>query len=188
MPSDMETKKINIALIEHNNGQIPGLPRNPRLWSEKELDKLKNSLTETPELLEARPPLVVSHNGTFVCIGGNMRLEAMREMGMTEIPVVVLASELSKRKLKEIAVKDNSQFGSWDMDALANEWSDYPLADYGLLIYDAPEESHDSDATPIDDKEKVEIELTPDEYSFVAENLRRLAPTPEEAVLKILGL
>ena len=29
-------------------------------------------------------------------------------------------------------MKDNGSFGAWDYDALANEWDDLPLADWGV--------------------------------------------------------
>ena len=47
-------QRIAIDLIEMNTGQIAGLPSNPRQWTKAQLDKLKASIEETPELLEAR--------------------------------------------------------------------------------------------------------------------------------------
>ena len=35
-------------------------------------------------------------------------------------------------KLREIIIKDNGSFGSWDYDMLANEWDDLPLSDWGV--------------------------------------------------------
>jgi hypothetical protein len=35
-------------------------------------------------------------------------------------------------KLREIVIKDNGAFGSWDYDMLANEWDDLPLSDWGV--------------------------------------------------------
>ena len=35
--------------------------------------------------------------------------------------------------MKEIVIKDNGSFGSWDYDTLANEW-DGPLEDWGINI------------------------------------------------------
>ena len=186
----MQIKKINIALIEPNNGQIPGLPKNPRSWSVKEMDKLKASIQETPELAELRPPIVIQNGTGFVVIGGNMRYFALKENGAAEVTCIILPADLPLSRLKEIAIKDNSQFGAWDYDALANEWGDYPLADYGIPVYDMPEVSApgDGNAKPVDDRVVIEIELTPDEFHFVADKLRQLAPTPEEAVIKALGL
>lgn len=184
----METKTLNISQIEPNNGQLKGIPRNPRKWSTRELDKLKRSLIETPELAEVRPPLVAKKGETYICIGGNMRLEALKEAGKEEVVCAVLPKGLGTKTIKEIAIKDNSNFGAWDMDALANEWSVYPLADWGLPVYDMPEETHDADAQPVDDRDTIEIKLSPDEFNFVSQKLHAIAPSAEEAVLKLLNL
>ena len=50
---------------------------------------------------------------------------------MKDVPAHILDAELDIDKLKEIVLKDNSSFGDWDMDALANEWDDLPLKDWG---------------------------------------------------------
>ena len=128
----METKNIKISAIVQNKGQIPGLPRNPREWSRDDVEKLARSIEETPELLEARPLLVIPHDGKFVVLGGNLRLDALKHLKRKEAPVYVLPEDTPVDKLKEIVAKDNSSFGAWDYDALANEWSDLPLADWGI--------------------------------------------------------
>lgn len=186
----MEIKLVPLDLIDLNEGQIPGLPRNPRTWTLTRLEKLAASIDRIPELAEARPPIVVEHSGRFVALGGNMRVSASRHLGKKEILcAVITAGELSSAKLKEIAIKDNSKFGSWDTDALANEWTDYNLEDYGLPTFDAPAQAPgDRPAEPVDDRTVIEISLTPDEFNFVTAALRQVAPTPEDAVLKLLGL
>ena len=44
-------------------------------------------------------------------------------------------------KLKEIVLKDNSSMGSWDFDALANEWGDLPLTDWGIPAWDTNDDT-----------------------------------------------
>lgn len=187
----MQTEIIEISRIKPNDGQFPGLPRNPRLWSVKELEKLKRSIQGTPELVELRPPIVVRHGDEFVVIGGNMRLAALQELGETQVPCIVIPDGTPISRIKEIAIKDNTQFGSWDYDALANDWDDYDLPDFGIPIYDlgeSPAPSGSGNASPVDDRTVIEIELSPDEFQFVTSKLRPIAPTLEEAVLKTLGL
>ena len=187
----MKTEIIDIQLIDSNDGQIPGLPRNPRSWSIRELSRLKKSIQETPEMLELRPPLVYGFEGKYIAIGGNMRLSVLREMeGVQEIPCFVIPQDTPLRKLKEIAIKDNAKFGEWDYDALADEWNDFDLADYGINDYSDPEnkEQGDGNASPLDDRKVIEIEFTPDEFLFVTGQFRAMNETPEDAVLKILGL
>lgn len=182
----MEKKKIKAALVLPNDGQIEGLPRNPRQWSERELRKLKESIQGTPELVEMRAPIVVRHGGYYVAVGGNMRLQALKESGAEHIECIVLPDGMPVAKLKEIALKDNTQFGQWDVDALANEWDDMPLADWGVREKFRQEEKNDMQA-PKDGRVVVEIELEPDEFYFVQDRLRDMAQTAEDALLILLG-
>lgn len=59
----METRKIKISQLHINKGQIPGLPSNPRQWTRDDMDRLKKSIEETPELLEARGAIVYPWGG-----------------------------------------------------------------------------------------------------------------------------
>lgn len=127
-------QRIAIDLIEMNTGQIAGLPSNPRQWTKAQLDNLKASIEETPELLEARGCIVDYHEGKYVCLGGNMRYAACKALGMSELPCYVAPEGTTILKKKEIVAKDNGSFGDWDYDALANEWGDLDLAGWGVSI------------------------------------------------------
>ena len=50
-----ETQLIKMSRLELNHGQIPGLPGNPRQWTQADVNRLAQSLKDTPELFEARP-------------------------------------------------------------------------------------------------------------------------------------
>ena len=97
-----EYRNVAIGLLEENKGQIEGLPANPRQWTRMDLDSLKKSIEETPELLEARGCIAVPHEGRFVVLGGNMRLSACRELGMKEIPCYVFPESTPTAKLMEL--------------------------------------------------------------------------------------
>lgn len=145
-------QRIAIDLIEMNTGQIAGLPSNPRQWTKAQLDNLKASIEETPELLEARGCIVDYHEGKYVCLGGNMRYAACKALGMSELPCYVVPEGTTILKKKEIVAKDNGSFGNWDYDALANEWGDLDLAGWGVSI---PPEwgAAAADATETDSRE-----------------------------------
>lgn len=128
----MESTRIKLSELEPNAGQVEGLPVNPRQWTKGDVTKLAKSLKETPELFEARPIIVYPHGGKYVILGGNMRYEACRENKDEDAPCVVMPEGTPVPKLKEIVLKDNSSFGQWDYDALANEWDDLPLVDMGV--------------------------------------------------------
>lgn len=134
-------QRIAISLLETNKGQIEGLPANPRQWTKAQFEQLKASIRETPELLEARGCIVDYHDGKYVCLGGNMRYMACKDLGMTEVPCYVIPEGTSVLKKKEIVAKDNVSMGEWDYDALANEWGDLDLEGWGVPI---PPEWQDS--------------------------------------------
>jgi hypothetical protein len=113
--------------------EITKNPDNPRLIKDEKFARLKKSIKEFPQMMTLRP-IVIDDLG--VVLGGNMRLEALKALGYKEIPNDWLkrASELSEEEKKRFIISDNSNFGEWDFDLLANEWSDYPLAEWGVDI------------------------------------------------------
>ena len=141
--SIMEIKRLRLTDLEINRGQVPGLPSNPRQWSRGDLDKLIQSIKDTPELLEARGPIVWPYEGKYIILGGNMRFSALREIGVPDVKCIVMPEDMPIAKLREIVVLDNGQFGSWDYDMLANEWEDLPLCEMGVPAWETevdPEE------------------------------------------------
>ena len=153
----MDIKHIDIAILEGNRGQVDGLPSNPRKWTQREVERIAASLQETPELLEARPLVVVPHGNKYVVLGGNLRLAGIKHNQGTTAPCAVLPEDTSAAKLKEIVIKDNSSFGEWDFDLLSAEWDDMPLDDWGVSL-SCDDEVHTEDT----DTEVVEDEV-PDE-------------------------
>ena len=121
----METMKVQslaIGQIAPNDGQVEGLPRNPRFIRDEKFEALKRSIMEDPEMLQMRPVMVYPHNGEYVAIGGNMRLAAMKELGYTDVPCVVIPEGTTPDKLRAYTMKDNYGYGEWDSSILADEW------------------------------------------------------------------
>ena len=152
---------IDITKLEYNEGQIKGLSKNPRYLKESEHDKLKKSLTDSPEFLEYKPLMVYAmNNGNYVTICGNMRLRVANELRIDchsefdTIPCVVLKADTPIEKIKEYAIKDNVQAGNWDWDELANgDWEVEVLQDWGV---DCSFLTESEDADNLEKKEKEE--------------------------------
>lgn len=147
----METRRIKLTDLVLNEGQVTGLPTNPRQWTRAELENLKKSLQETPELLEARGILVYPWEGKYLVLGGNMRLSALKALKAKDAPCIVFPEDTPIDKLKEVVIKDNGSFGQWDFDSLANEWGDLPLTDWGVPVFDMDEEKQDEPEVVEDD-------------------------------------
>lgn len=124
---------LPMSAIEINNGQLKGLPKNPRLIKDGKYDKLKESITNYPEMLSWRSLLVYPlDNGKYIIVGGNMRYRAMKELGHNEAPVFIIPKETSIEKIKAYTILDNNGFGKWDWDLLANEWDAAQLTSWGV--------------------------------------------------------
>lgn len=102
----METKEIEIKLLQTNNGQVDGLPKNPRQIKDSRYELLKKSITDAPEMLKLRELLVYPiDGGKFVVIGGNMRLRACKELGYKTLPCKVLDVTTPPPKIARICHK-----------------------------------------------------------------------------------
>jgi len=120
-------------------GNMKANPSNPRVLRDEKFIKLKNSITEFPDMLNKRPIVAVTDtDGKYMVLGGNMRLRACIDLKMKEVPVI-LADEWTEEQRREFIIKDNVGFGEWDYDQLANEWDAIELADWGLDIPKVPD-------------------------------------------------
>lgn len=117
----MDTLKID---------EIRENPDNPRYITQDKFDKLVESLKTDPEMLEARP--LVVEEGTNIVLGGNMRLAALRELGVKEVPVYY--ARWDEEKKKRFVIKDNVAYGRWDWDVLPNHWEATELEAMGLDV------------------------------------------------------
>lgn len=115
--------KVDIQKVRSN-------PKNPRIIRNEKFKKLVKSIQEFPEMLDLRPIVV---DKDMVVLGGNMRLKACIEAGLKEVPILI-ADNLSAEQEAEFIIKDNSSFGEWDWEILANEWDVDSLNEWGLDV------------------------------------------------------
>jgi hypothetical protein len=127
----MKIETVKIGLVKSN-------PNNPRVIKDDKFKKLVQSVKDFPQMLDIRPIVV---NDEMIVLGGNMRLKACIEAGLKEVSIIK-ASDLTPEQQNEFIIKDNSNFGTWNWDDLANEWDAEQLTDWGL---DLPIFFNDSD-------------------------------------------
>ncbi len=147
-------QRVNIQEVRLNE-------ENPRYIKDHKFEKLVKSIKEFPQMLDLRPIVV---NQDMIVLGGNMRLRACREAGLTEVPIIY-ADNLTEEQQKEFVIKDNSSFGEWDWDLLANEWDLQDLEDWGLEIpnFDTDIEDEKDLSDQLEQSFKIEIDLESEE-------------------------
>jgi hypothetical protein len=100
--------------------------QNPRSITKDDFARLKKHIAQSGQF----KPLIVTIDGTV--LGGNMRLRAFQDLGITEVWVSVVEAPDAKTKL-EYALLDNDRAGSYDEQALAELVTNTPeiaLGDY----------------------------------------------------------
>lgn len=95
---------------------------------------------------------------------------------------IIRATNLSAEEQREFIIKDNASFGSWDMDALANEWDSQELDDWGVDVWQDngeasinPDDCTDEFSLPDGDKGNVEtitFTLSTEQAEFIKEQIK----------------
>tara|TARA_R110000823_G_scaffold218314_1_gene347575 strand:+ start:27 stop:674 length:648 start_codon:yes stop_codon:yes gene_type:complete len=119
-------------------------PKNPRfIRSEKYLEQ-KQSIIETPEMMDLRPVLIDENN---IILGGHQRWRACKELKWKDIPVIQYTREMHLKSESwtvygktyedvgaEVAIKDNTHYGEFDWNILANQWELDDLQKWGVNV------------------------------------------------------
>lgn len=127
---------MRLSQLHPNEGQINGVPNNPRKITEEELSKLKKSIKNAPEFLSARPIIV---NEAFEILGGNMRYRALCALRDEKVFDDVIPDEWvrvvkwTRKKQREFVLRDNQSNGKDDLELLA-KWDTNELAEWGANV------------------------------------------------------
>lgn len=159
--------------------------RNPRKITDEKMLLLEASISRDPEFMLYRP-IVVDDNS--IVLGGNMRLRAIRNLGMIEIPNdwVVKVKDLPPEKQRRFILVDNMSYGEWDADIMKMDWTPEELSDVGfdpgiLDFKPEPEAEPEPPNTPpqpepeLKSEALVEIRCTKDFLQTIQETLSEWA-------------
>jgi hypothetical protein len=175
-------ERVDIRQIRQN-------PDNPRVIKDNKFQKLVKSITELPQMLELRPIVV---NRDMIVLGGNMRLKACEAAGLTEVPVI-FAENLTPEQEREFIIKDNSSFGEWDWDLLANEWDVDQLQEWGMDIggFDlSPDEFDESFELPDGDKspfQQMTFTMADEQQTIIKNAIDDIKKTEEYKYVETFG-
>lgn len=155
-----ELKNFNPNKVNLNNGQIEGVPRNPRFIRDERYEDLKHSILTKSPMLKLREIIAYKKpDGEIVVICGNMRIRASRELKMDKVPIKVLDPATEAFDLRAIAVIDKVPFGEDDVDIFANEWDQEELIDFGMQIDFGFYENDDPEDDGFEMPDEIETDL-----------------------------
>lgn len=119
-----------MEVIYRKLSELRTLENNPRKITKEQLQKLKESIQNNPDYLEVRPIVLSDRTGELVIIDGNQRYVACLELGMSEVPSVILHG-LTEEREREIIIRANVNNGEWDVSRLF-DWNYMDLMEWGL--------------------------------------------------------
>ena len=126
-----------MEVIYRKIADIHPLPDNPRTIGPEDLERLKESIRNNPDYLEAHPLVLSDRTGELIVIDGNQRLRACQEMGWEEVPTALLHG-LTEEREQEIIIRANVNNGKWDIDKLL-AWNADDLMSWGVEGISFPE-------------------------------------------------
>jgi len=144
---------MNIEIVKIKD--IKSNPNNPRVIKDDKFHKLCESIKEFPKMLELRPIVV---NDDMVVLGGNMRLKALKHLGLNEAPIIK-ASQLTEEQQRQFIIKDNAGFGEWDWEMLANEWDVEELDKWGIDVPAFPQTELEAVEDDYEMPEQIETDI-----------------------------
>lgn len=122
--AELEWIETEIAIRD-----LKEIRNNPRIMTENQFDALVQSLRQDGY----HQRILIDQNNRIV--GGHARKRALREAGYSlkqTIKVLKASRKLTKEEFRRIAIRDNLQYGDWDVDLLANEFELDELMEWGM--------------------------------------------------------
>lgn len=118
-------------MIYRSTETLKKLEDNPRTITPEDMERLKESISNNPDYLEAHPIVLSDRTGELVIIDGNQRYEACVQLGMSEVPTSLLHG-LTEEREREIIIRANVLNGKWDEMILKDKWDIEELKDWGV--------------------------------------------------------
>ena len=117
-------EKENIVYLKTKT--LKNNPNNPRLN-----DEAVGAVAKSIEKYGFRNPLIVDKDNVVWC--GNTRLKASRELGLEEVPCIVI-QDLTEQQMTELALLDNktNEIADWDYDMLGEMLPDLDLSEFEI--------------------------------------------------------
>lgn len=113
--SEADTNNFDVRDAHYEMRKVSELQNwdeNPRSISDSEYERLQEHIRR----LGVYKPLLINQNN--IVLGGNMRLRALKDLGVDEVMCSVVLTD-NKAQMIEYALSDNDQMGTTDQQKLA---------------------------------------------------------------------
>jgi len=114
--------------------QVQNWEDNPRNIKTKDFERLKRQIKE---LGVYKPMIACPENGGYTVLGGNMRLRALKELGIREVEISIVHPKSKAEKIK-YALSDNDRAGEYEEEKLAelvySHIDEIELGDYKIDV------------------------------------------------------
>ena len=128
-------------IIEQDVSSLRQNLNNPRTISEDNFRRLVKSIKDAPWMLKLRPIVIDEFD---VILGGNQRFNASVEAGLSKV-WVIRANDLTEEQRKRFILRDNIDFGKWDLEIIRQQYTQEELIEYGSLLDLLPREAPQPD-------------------------------------------
>ena len=127
----MDASDIRVTTEIVDVDKLKPHPKNPRTATQEAMDRLKKQIFN---LGQYKPIIVDTRTGYIV--GGHMRLEALKQLGINKALVSYITSD-SDAHAMEYMLSDNDHIGVTDKEALVEMLSELPevrLEDFAIQV------------------------------------------------------
>lgn len=124
-------------------------PKNPRQFTEKGMKDLEKSIKSIGFF---QP---VACNTDNLLLSGHARILKLKELGETEVDVMIPDRTLTPKQEEEVLVRANANTaGQWDFDILANQFDIDEITDWGLEVPNINLEDEEKEINDLSDNLK----------------------------------
>src|SRR5215472_7690252 len=128
-PQQSSQRRLDLTIVYRPIDQLKPDPANPRRHSKKQVRQIRNSI----EVFGFVVPILIDRDGNVVA--GHGRLQAAKELGMTEVPTLCL-DHLTPAQVRAFMIADNrlTEIAVWDDRLLAEQFRDLSLLELDFSL------------------------------------------------------
>jgi DNA modification methylase len=187
------TSKINDLVKNHSNLKLGQIAQFVADMPKEAVQAMKEYTANTMKLCEKQAVYYIIVDTKGVILSGNMRSEALKQLGIEEVDVKVPNRELTEDERRAIVLESNRNDGTWDTELLPEFGQDvlveagFESMEIDTLMEEDVDEDDPFDADAVADQIKTPKAQLGDLYELGAHRLICGDSTSPEAVSALMG-